>query len=891
MTDRLPRCSANGDHVRRPLARHALRLETLEARHLLSVEPLGPASPVNTHLPDSQWPTANAVAMDNAGNSVVVWQSANQDGVPSSLRAQRFSKAGERTGEEFRVDVGDTTPSSSAVAMNAIGAFVVVWEGAWVNDLLQTEIYARVFAPDGSPRSDEIVVNDRQINVQTSASVAMDDDGDFVVSWSTKYQDDGPGYDVHARRFDPNGAPRANEFRVADINAPFARSSVAMSGDGKFVIAWEQNRDIYARLFASNGSTIRPAFVVNDYTLGEQYTPSVDISAAGEFVVAWWGPLPGNANGIGARRFDATGQPIGGQFDVSLRLQGQDYYPRVAVSENGTIAVTWSGGFVPNAGGQVMGRVYDSHGAALSDPFQVTNFPFPNSVSPALAVADDSLTFVWSQSVNVDSSGDVFARRYEITDSPPPEIRITGNHQEIASGDIAPSLADFTDFGSAVVVGGLVERTFTISNLGGGPLALVGHPRVRLSGPAAADFRVTFQPAESLAAGSSSSFTILFDPRAIGVRTAAVRIVSDDGDEGEYVFLIQGEGVASSDPSSIQGRVWNDPNGDGLHQPEETGLPQVTMYLDSNGNGRLDEGESSTTTDLEGRYTFSGLGPGVYVVSQVFANDWKQTSPGPAAGFVRSVTLDGDAITDVDFLNHYLLGSPAPRVQGIAIGNSNGERATLLPDGRRQLDNHLAPAADEILIGFDRRVSVSAADITVTDAVGDPLEIDYCEGDAGEPGTAVLRCRLKAPLANGRFTVQVADSALDLAGNALDGEWRNAAAPGAFGDAFPSGDGSAGGDFGFRFDLNLGDTNLDGQIDLDDLNNVRNHFGESIRSPGDADGDGDADIDDLNEVRNRFGSPPTALRSLARDAVFGMFAPSASEKPIRRFTARVNNFR
>jgi len=49
-----------------------------------------------------------------------------------------------------------------------------------------------------------------------------------------------------------------------------------------------------------------------------------------------------------------------------------------------------------------------------------------------------------------------------------------------------------------------------------------------------------------------------------------------------------------------------------------------------------------------------------------------------------------------------------------------------------------------------------------------------------------------------------------------------------------------------------GDTNFDGQVDLSDLNNVRNRFGES--GHGDADADGDIDLDDLNAVRNFFGA-------------------------------------
>lgn len=71
-----------------------------------------------------------------------------------------------------------------------------------------------------------------------------------------------------------------------------------------------------------------------------------------------------------------------------------------------------------------------------------------------------------------------------------------------------------------------------------------------------------------------------------------------------------------------------------------------------------------------------------------------------------------------------------------------------------------------------------------------------------------------------------------------------------------------------------GDTDWDGDVDLEDLNNVRNHFGET--QPG---GPGDTvpfdfrvDLEDLNRVRNHFGelsapSPVPEPHSLALAAV------------------------
>ncbi|MDZ4779300.1 MAG: hypothetical protein SGJ19_03505, partial [Planctomycetia bacterium] len=64
-----------------------------------------------------------------------------------------------------------------------------------------------------------------------------------------------------------------------------------------------------------------------------------------------------------------------------------------------------------------------------------------------------------------------------------------------------------------------------------------------------------------------------------------------------------------------------------------------------------------------------------------------------------------------------------------------------------------------------------------------------------------------------------------------------------------------------------GDTDDDGDVDITDLNNVRNNFGSAAPPIGDTDEDGDVDISDLNAVRNNFGvgqnSPLAASPSTA----------------------------
>ena len=78
-------------------------------------------------------------------------------------------------------------------------------------------------------------------------------------------------------------------------------------------------------------------------------------------------------------------------------------------------------------------------------------------------------------------------------------------------------------------------------------------------------------------------------------------------------------------PGQIQGAVWNDMDGNGIHGSAEPGLEGWKIYIDANGNNIWDDGERWTTSDANGAYVFDELSPGEYNIREVLTHGWRQT--------------------------------------------------------------------------------------------------------------------------------------------------------------------------------------------------------------------------------------------------------------------------
>ncbi|MGV3526475.1 MAG: hypothetical protein ACO1RX_19815 [Candidatus Sericytochromatia bacterium] len=317
-----------------------------------------------------------AIAINDSGDFVVVWESAGQEGdaiFNANVYGQRYNSLGVAQGSEFRVNTSTTdTQHRAAVALDNNGEFVVTWT-SFQDFVSLADIYAQRFDSMGLAEGTEFRVNTATSGSQNSSSVALDDDGDFVVTWASARDD---GSSIQARRYlssDDFTNPQNAEFQIATTGTTNELRSpqIALDGEGDFVVAWNSygynnpdfDGEVFARRYNAGGTDQGNAFQVNTYTSGYQSNVEIAMDTSGDFVISWQSvPEDGSTNGVYARRYNAAATAQGTPFRVNTMTSGSQSAPDVAMDDDGNFVIIWSTEGQDGNGSGVYAKRYAANG-------------------------------------------------------------------------------------------------------------------------------------------------------------------------------------------------------------------------------------------------------------------------------------------------------------------------------------------------------------------------------------------------------------------------------------------------------------------------------------------------------------------------------------------------
>jgi len=363
------------------------------------------AFPVSTQVPEHI--NGNpGVAMQPDGGFLVVWRENMGGTFPlfPAIAARRYDASGAPQGTPFAVNATSAQGAyHPEVDVDGLGDFVVAWGS------FSSGIWARQLDPAGAPLGPEIAVS---TTLNQEVDVAADADGDFVVVWR-----DGSflGGDVFAQRVGADGVAAGGPLTVQAGALQYPR--VGMADDGRFVVAWTDtagvdgsDAGVFARLYTPSGSAVSGAFQVNEITTEDQGDrgPGVSMAPDGTFVITWWDDFftPTCRTCVRARRFDAAGSPLGGEFKVNEDDVGTYYQPSVAHEADGGFVVQWS----HDTAGPMLRR-FDASGAPRGPQTQVSHVEKDYQNYGEVAAGDDAFVVAWDH-VPVFDDILVYGRRF-----------------------------------------------------------------------------------------------------------------------------------------------------------------------------------------------------------------------------------------------------------------------------------------------------------------------------------------------------------------------------------------------------------------------------------------------------------------------------------------------
>ncbi len=385
----------------------------------------GPEFQVNTYT--TNWQRYPSVAMDSNGNFIIAWESTQQDGDSSGIFAQRYNSFGIPQGSEFQVNTyttdGQRLPS---VAMDSNGNFVITWT-SWGQDGYEYGVFAQRYSSVGVPQGSEFQVNTYTNGTQDSSSVAMDSSGNFIIAWRSDSQD-GDSSGIFAQRYNSVGVPQSSEFQVNTYTTGGQFDpSVAIDSNGNFVIAWTsdgQDGDlwgIFAQRYNSTGVPQGSEFQVNTFTTEFQFDQSIAMDSDGNFVITWTSNIQdGGTEGIFAQRYNSTGVPQGSEFQVNTYITDGQRYSSAAMDSSGNFVITWTSWGQDGDSEGIFAQRYDNTGIPQGFEFQVNNYTTSWQSHPSAAMdSKGNFVIAWE---SLEQDGDNFGIYARLYSNEPPEI-------------------------------------------------------------------------------------------------------------------------------------------------------------------------------------------------------------------------------------------------------------------------------------------------------------------------------------------------------------------------------------------------------------------------------------------------------------------------------------
>lgn len=365
----------------------------------------------------------------------------------------------------------ETRLSSQHVASAPSGRFVVVWTD--FSDRTSIPLRARLFNADGTPRTDELLVEPAQRGTfyESTQPVSMNAHGEFAVGFIARGPSSRTGFTtdhVYVQRYDSDGQPLGaridvdevptgrllNVYRKGLLNNP----AIALNDEGEVVVAWtsieytavenllnvSSTNRLQTRRFRADGSADGPTTVIATQLVKNLNRElRIAMNPSGSYAVVYRKEPRATATfdqkpilpyqlrvfPFHVQRFSADGRRVGPTVRLTRLgypdsdLSTQDF--AVCYASNGDLMLAWSdavsaGQLVTE---QIMLQRFSVYGRAVAPPVTVATRPvyFYSSSISVSPLPSGGVAVSWPDLPNVPSQivpGVAYGRYYAANDVP-----------------------------------------------------------------------------------------------------------------------------------------------------------------------------------------------------------------------------------------------------------------------------------------------------------------------------------------------------------------------------------------------------------------------------------------------------------------------------------------
>ncbi|MFQ5594669.1 MAG: hypothetical protein ACE5HA_11035 [Anaerolineae bacterium] len=271
-----------------------------------------------------------------------------------------------------------------AVAFNSRdNQYLVVWQDQRNFDTTRIDIYARLFAADGTPTGDEFAVTRQAFNQNFPHAAYNSTRNQYLVVWSDQRNIRTTGSDVYAQRLAADGTLVGSDIAISTALRPQLYPRVAHSPDAdEFLVVWQDSRtssttssDIFGQRVAGDGSLAGTNIPISNNSEAQNQPDAAYSPASRRYLVAWDDERSSDVTGVDvyAQLLTATGTPEGTNFALSTNQNSQE---NVAVGYNavqGEFFIVWEDSRdLGVTSTDIYGQRVDSTGALIGENIPVS---------------------------------------------------------------------------------------------------------------------------------------------------------------------------------------------------------------------------------------------------------------------------------------------------------------------------------------------------------------------------------------------------------------------------------------------------------------------------------------------------------------------------------------